>query len=216
MVIFTLIFSFIARIPSDGLPYPIFSYSALLPWTLLSTSLTMAVPSLVNNMNLVTKVYFPREILPIAAVAASFVDFLVAGMIFVGLMAYYGFSIGISAVFIPLILAAQVLLIVGVTLWASALNVFYRDIRFVIPLAVQLWMYLTPIIYPVSIVPEQYRPFYMLNPMASIVDGYRRVLLLGQYPDAVYLAFATMLAIAILAFGYRYFKQAELKFADLI
>jgi len=216
MVIFTAVFSLIVRMPSDGVPYPLFSYSALLPWTMLSTSLTMGVPSLVNNVNLVNKVYFPREVLPIAAVAASLVDLLVASAVFAGLMLYYGVVPNPSAVVVPLVLAVQVALILGVVLWASALNVFYRDIRFIVPLATQLWMYVTPVIYPVSLVPERFRTLYMLNPMASIIDSYRRVLLLGQYPEPGYLLVAATIAAVFLVLGYRYFKRAELQFADLI
>ncbi len=216
MVVFTLIFSLIARLPSDGQPYPIFSYSALLPWTLLSTSLTVAIPSLVNNMSLVTKTYFPREILPIAAVAASFVDFLISAVVFAAMMIFYHVTIAPSLVVVPLLLVAQLVLILGVAFWASALNVFYRDIRFVLPLVTQIWMYVTPVIYPISMVPERFRGLYMLNPMAGIIDGYRRALLLGQYPEWGYLGLATAVSVAILLFGYRYFKQAEAQFADLI
>jgi lipopolysaccharide transport system permease protein len=216
MLIFTLIFSMIARMPSDGLPYPLFSYVALLPWTMLATALTTAVPSLTTNMNLVSKVYFPREILPIAAVLASVVDFLVASVIFVVLMLLYGVSVGPAIVALPLLVLVQLALMLGLTMWASALNVFYRDIRFVVPLATQLWMYVTPVIYPVSLVPERFRPLYMLNPMATVVEGYRRALLLDQPPDLGSLGLAAVVSLVALWSGYRYFKRAELQFADVI
>lgn len=216
MVIFTLIFSYITHIPSDGTPYPLFSYAALLPWTLLSTSLTVAIPSLVNNMNLVTKTSFPREVLPIAGVAASLVDFGIAAIVFVGMYVVYGVHVAPSLVVVPLILIVQIILVLGIALWASALNVFYRDIRFVVPLATQLWMYATPVIYPISLVPARFRELYMLNPMASIIDGYRRALLDGGYPDWGSLALAAAISLVIFVFGYRYFKSAELQFADRI
>lgn len=216
MVVFTLIFSLITHVPSDGFPYPIFSYSALLPWTFLSTSLTVAIPSLVNNTNLVTKTYFPREVLPIAGVAASLVDFGIASVVFVGMMIIYRVGVAPSIVLVPLILVVQVALVLGVALWASALNVFYRDIRFILPLGIQVWMYLTPVIYPVSVVPERFRFLYMLNPMASIVDGYRQAVLYGRAPNLGYFGLASIVSMLVLVFGYRYFKSAELQFADRI
>ena len=216
MLIFTMIFSMIARMPSDGLPYPLFSYVALLPWTLLATAFTTAVPSLTANMNLVSKVYFPREILPIAAVAASVVDFLVASLIFIVMMVFYGVSVGPAIVWVPVILLVQLALMLGLTMWASALNVFYRDIRFVVPLVTQLWMYVTPVIYPLSLVPERFRTLYMLNPMASIVESYRRALLLDEPPDFLNLGISALIALCALCLGYRYFKHAEQRFADLI
>jgi len=216
MVIFTVIFSSIAHVPSDGLPYPLFSYSALLPWTLLSTSLTVAVPSLVNNMNLITKSPFPREILPISAVLASLADFSVATIVFAGMMIYYHVTVNLSLVVAPLILIVQLALILGVTMWASALNVFYRDIRFVIPLATQLWMYMTPIIYPLSMVPEGFRGLYVLNPMAGIVDSYRCTILLAEYPNWLYLGISTGISLLVFISGYYSFKKSEPHFADLI
>ncbi|HEX5418136.1 MAG TPA: ABC transporter permease, partial [Chloroflexota bacterium] len=216
MVIFTVIFSLIARLPSDGAPYPLFSYSALLPWTLLSTALTMAVPSLVNNLSLVTKTYFPREILPIAAVLASLLDFLIAAVVFVAMMLYYHTRVGPVVLLVPVILILQLFLVFGITLWAAALNVFYRDIRFVVPLATQLWMYLTPIIYPLSMVPERFRPLYLLNPMAGFVEAYRRTLVLSQYPDWPYLGLAGLVSVLTFVLGYGFFKRAETHFADLI
>lgn len=216
MLIFTVIFSYIARMPSDGVPYPLFSFAALLSWTLLATAFSTAVPSLVTNMNLVSKVYFPREILPIAAVLASLVDFLVACLVFVPMMIYYQVPLSWTILTVPLIVVVQLALILGMTMWAAALNVFYRDIRFVVPLATQLWMYVTPVIYPVSLVPERFRWLYMMNPMASLVDGYRRTLLLHELPDFTYLALAALVSLLSLWMGYRYFKQAEARFADLI
>jgi lipopolysaccharide transport system permease protein len=216
MVVFTLVFSVFAKIPSDGVPYPLFSFSALVPWTLLSTAMTVAVPSLVNNMNLVTKTYFPREILPLAAVAAALVDFGIATVIFVAMLVVYRSPIGLAVVVVPLLLVVQLTLTLGITLWAAALNVFYRDLRFVVPLGLQLWMYATPIIYPLSLVPARYRALYLLNPMASIIDGYRAALLHNTFPSGPPLLAGTLVSVAIFVLGYRYFKHAEPQFADLI
>ena len=216
MVIFTVIFSFFVKIPTDGVPYPIFAYSALLPWTFFASSLSFAVPSLVNNMNLVTKIYFPREIFPLAAIIASFVDFLVASVIFIGMMIFYRVPLSLTLLLVPLIVLIQIILTVGVVLFASALNVFYRDVRFVIPLGVQLWMYATPIIYPLSLVPERLKPFYMLNPMVGVIDSYRKVILSGQWPDFSSLGLAAAISVALFLGAYWYFKNAEMEFADVI
>jgi len=216
MVIFTLIFSQLVKIPSDGAPYPIFAYSALLPWTFLSASIGFAVPSLVTNMNLVTKVYFPREILPIGSVAAALLDFAIGALIFVGLMLVYRVPLTWSVLWIPLLLLVQTVLTLGVVLLMSALNVFYRDIRFVIPLLTQIWMYASPVIYPTSLVPATLLPLYMLNPMAGLLDSYRRVLLHGQPPVPSYLGASAAIALVVFALGYAYFKRSEGAFADLI
>ena len=215
-IIFSIIFSRIVRVPTDGIPYPIFYYSALLPWTFFVTSISTGVPSLVNNMNLVTKIYFPREIVPLAAILASLVDFLIASLIFIGMMIFYQLPVTPSFVYIPLILLIQVILMAGIVLLGSALNVFYRDIRFILPLGLQLWMYLCPIIYPLSRVPERFRFLYMLNPMATVIDSYRRVILQAQLPQATYLLCAISVSIILFLASYYYFKKAETVFADII
>lgn len=215
-VLFATIFSRFVRVPTQGIPYPVFYYSALLPWSFFTASISLGVPSLVNNMNLVTKIYFPREILPIASVVACFVDFVVASVVFVGMMIFYRVSISVSLTLLPLVVATQILLTLGIVLLASALTVFYRDIRFLVPLGLQLWMYLTPIIYPVSLVPERFRPFYMLNPMAGIINAYRSILLSGEFPPVEYLLIAGGVSIGLVVFSYRYFKSAEMEFADVI
>jgi lipopolysaccharide transport system permease protein len=216
MIIFTLVFSIFLKIPTNGVPYAIFAYTALLPWTFLASSLTLAIPSLVNNMNLVSKIYFPREVLPIASITATFVDFLIGSVTYIILMAIYHIQVQWTIVFVPLLILIQIILTLGVTLFASALNVFYRDIRFIIPLALQVWMYLSPVIYSVETVPEGLRPFYFLNPMAILIDSYRRVILFGLTPDWPYLGLAVAISLLIALLGYRYFKSAERSFADLI
>lgn len=216
MIIFTVVFSWFARIPTDGVPYPIFSYTALLPWTLLATSVSFAAPSLVNNMTLVTKIYFPKEILPLACVGAAVLDFLIAGLVFVGLAVYYDVPATAALLWLPLLLAIQTVLIVGVSLLLAAINVFYRDIRFVVPLGLQLWMYVSPVIYPVSLVPEKARFFYLLNPMASLINSYRSVVLEGVAPSLEEWVPAAVISAALCAWAYRRFKRLEPEFADLI
>jgi lipopolysaccharide transport system permease protein len=214
--IFAVVFSRFVRVPTDGIPYPIFYYSALLPWTFFSSSITFGVSSLVSNMSLVTKIYFPREILPLSAVLASMVDFFIASLIFVGMMIFYQVPLNASLVCIPLLLLIQITFTVGIVLLTSAMNVFYRDVRFVVPLGLQLWMYLTPIIYPLSMVPERLRAVYMLNPMASIIDSYRRIILLGEWPSFPYLVLGGAVSVVLLIVGYWYFKRSEAAFADII
>jgi lipopolysaccharide transport system permease protein len=216
MLIFSVVFSRFVRVQTDGIPYPIFSYSALLPWTLLTTSINFAVPSLVNNLNLVTKIYFPREILPIASVGAAFLDFLIASIIFIGMLWFYKIPLKITMLWLPVLLLIQVTLILGIVLLMSALLVFFRDIRFVIPLLTQLWMYATPIIYPLKLVPENLLSFYVLNPMVGLIESYRRITLLGQPPEWNYVSISAVIAIIMFVIGYAYFKRSEGKFADLI
>ena len=216
MLIFTLVFSFFAKIPSQGIPYPLFSYTALLPWTFFATSVSFGASSVVNQMDLVTKIYFPREILPFSSVIAAFIDFLVASVVFIGLIFYYEVTLSVQIFWLPILLLIQISLTLGIVLILSAMNVFYRDIRFIVPLITQIWMYASPIIYPVSSVPQRLRPIYLLNPMAPIIDGYRSVLLLGSEPNLKYLAFSAVIASVLLTVGYYYFKKVEKSFADLI
>lgn len=215
-IIMAVVFSFFVRLPTGGIPYPIFYYSALLPWTFTVTSITLGTESLVRNMHLVTKIYFPREILPLASVLAGLVDLVIASLVLALMFVVYRFAPGPALLLIPVLLLIQVLLTAGVVLLASALNVFYRDIRFIVPLGLQLWMYLTPIIYPVSMVPERLRGIYMLNPMAVLVDAYRRTILAGEWPDPTYLGVAAAVSVCIFLVGYLYFKRAEAVFADII
>ncbi|MFQ3663580.1 MAG: ABC transporter permease [Chloroflexaceae bacterium] len=216
MIVFSLIFTLFIRVPTDGVPYPVFAYTALLVWTFFANSLTMAMPSLVNNINLVSKIYFPREILPIAANLVSIIDFAIAALTLVLLMMIYKIAIGWTIIFLPLLLIIQVMFTLGVSLAVSAINVFYRDVRFVVPLALQIWMYLSPVIYPASLVPERIQPLYFLNPMATLIESYRRVIFFNQPPDWLYLGMTTVITVAVTIVSYRYFKRAERLFADLI
>jgi len=216
MVIFTLVFSRFARIPTDGIPYPIFSYCALLPWTFFATSLSFAIPSLVNNISLVTKIYFPREVLPIAAVAACFFDFIIASVVFMGMMIYYKVALTTALIFLPILIIIQLLLTLGIAFFASALNVFFRDIRYIIPLAVQIWMFLSPVIYPLNMVPEKYQHIYVLNPMAVLLESYRSIILGGNLPSFNLLGMAALVSLTLFILAYTFFKNLEMRFADLI
>ena len=216
MIVFSVIFTSFVKIPTNGVPYPIFSYSALMPWTFFLTSITMAVSSLTQNINLVTKIYFPREVLPLAIVGAAFIDFLVGALVLVSMMLFYRVPITWSLVLFPIIVIVQIALTVGIALLVSAVNVFYRDARFLVSLGLQLWMYATPIIYPLSVVPERFRGIYLLNPMAGLIESYRAVILHGEPPNFGYLAMAAVISAVVLVLGYRYFKHVEWQFADVI
>jgi lipopolysaccharide transport system permease protein len=216
MLIFTVIFGYFVKVPSDGIPYPIFFYTAILPWTLFANSITFSVPSLINNMNLVTKVYFPREILPLANIGAALLDYLIASILFFALLLIYHIPFYRTLIYLPLLLTVQIILSIGIALLSASVVVFFRDIRFVVPLILQLWMYMTPIIYPLSQVPERFRNLYMLNPMASVIDGYRRITLLGQPPQWDYIVYSTIISIGLFISTFLYFKGAEDRFADVI
>ncbi len=216
MAMFTTVFSLMAKFPTDGIPYPLFSYTALLPWTLFATSVSFGVSSLINNLNLVTKTYFPREVLPMGVVGAAIFDYFIASSIFFVMLLIYDVPITIYFLWVPLLLVVQIFLMLGVILLGAALTVFYRDVRFVVPLGVQLWLYATPIIYPVSLVPDRFRALYMLNPMAGIVESYRQVLLRGQPPVFFDLALTTTVSIGLFIVGYTIFKRLEVHFNDII
>ena len=216
MIIFSVIFSLIIKVPTNGIPYPIFSYSGILPWTFFSTALSFGIPSLVNNMGLVTKIYFPREILPLASIGAAFFDFLIASSIFIGMYFYYHMKPSWNLFFLPLILVIHVILTIGIVLPMSALNVFYRDIRFIIPLGIQIWFYATPIIYPVSQIPERFRTLYAINPMVGIIDAYHQVILYHNHPNFLYLSISLLVSLLLFNGGYWLFKKMEFKFADVI
>lgn len=216
MVIFTIIFSKMVKVPSDGIPYPIFSYCAILPWQFFSSSFSSATVSLSSNSNLVQQIYFPREIFPISSIIASFFDFLIASSFFIVLLIFYKVSITFFAFYAILLLMIQVLFIVGVSLFASALNIFYRDIGHALAFIIQIWMYATPIIYPLSLVPQKLMPFYLLNPMAGIIDGYRKVIIQGIMPNWTSISISALVTLALLFFSYRFFKKVEMRFADII
>ena len=216
MLMFTVIFSKFAKIPSDGIPYPIFSYCALLPWTFFSASLISAIPSLVANASIVTKIYCPREIFPIASILAAIVDFSIAAVIFAVMLIAYKIHLTFFVFYAIPILLIQIIFTIAIALFASAFNVYYRDTSYAFPLFIQLWMYATPIIYPVSIVPAKFKFLYMLNPMAPIIDGYRRVLLQGLAPDFPYLGISLVISCVLFMCSFKYFKRVEMVMADII
>ena len=216
MTVFTVVFSFFASLPSDGVPYVLFSYCALLPWQFFAGVLGRGVGSLLGNQVLVNKVYFPREIIPFAVVFSATVDFAIGGIIFFGLLWYYGVHLTILSLLVVPMFFLQVFFVVGLVLILSPLNVFYRDIGLAIPLLVQIWMFATPIVYPLSLVPERFRPFYALNPMAGIIDGFRKIILHGMPPDLLSLTVAVVISLATLTVGLLYFKSVEFKLADVL
>jgi lipopolysaccharide transport system permease protein len=216
MLVFSVVFSFFVKIKTPGIPYPVFSYVALVPWTYFVNGLTTGTNSLVANSNLVSKIYFPREISPMAALLAGFVDFLVASLIFAGMLLYYHIGVTLKMLWLPAIVVLQVALMLGITLMLSAANVFFRDGRLLMPFALQIWMYVTPVIYPLTLVPARYRTLFSLNPITGIIDAYRRVTLEGQTPDPGLLAYAAAATCLLLAVAYRVFKSVEMRFADVI
>ena len=216
MAIFTLIFARFGRLESEGVPYPLFSYTALVPWTFFATALALAVNSIAGNMKLVKKIYFPREVFPLGAVAGCLLDFAVGGSLVAILMAIYRVAPSWQLVWVPWLLAIELALLVGASLFLSAVNVFFRDIKFIVPLTIQLWMFVTPIIYSTSMVPHELRSWYMLNPMAVVIDGMRKAILHGQPPEWPSLLLATGLVGALCIVSYGFFKRVELRFADRI
>jgi lipopolysaccharide transport system permease protein len=215
MVVFTLLFGRLARVPSDGLPYPIFVYAGLLPWTFFSTAVTNGSNSLVGSAALITKVYFPRLVIPGAAVGAGLVDFLIAGVILAGMMVFYHVAPTASLLLIPALMALTAILALGIGLWMSALNVKYRDIRYALPFALQIWMYLTPVIYPVTFIPARFRWALRLNPLSGIIEGYRSALF-GRPFDWSALGVSTAITVVIAAYSVYAFKRMEREFADII
>jgi lipopolysaccharide transport system permease protein len=215
MLIFTLFFGKLAGIPSDGIPYPLFAFAGLLPWTYFSNALTNSGNSLVGSSNLITKVYFPRMIIPGAAVAAGLIDFAIAFVLLSGLMLYYGVAVTWQIALIPVLVILTSLLALGVGMWTSALNVKYRDVRYALPFLIQLWMFATPIIYPSSIVPAKWRWLLAINPLTGIIEGYRASLF-GRPVDWASLGVSTLITLAFLVYAVYAFRQMEKTFADVI
>ena len=216
MVVFSIFFGKLAGIPSDGIPYPIFTFCALLPWQLFTQALTHSSNSLVDNADVLTKVYFPRLILPFSTVIAGLVDFAIAFVVMVGMMVYYDILPGWAVITLPLFILIAVVAALSVGLWLSALNVKYRDIRYTLPFLAQLWLFITPVAYPSSLVPPQWQAVYCLNPMVCVVDGFRWALL-GKPLPAGPMIFVSLATTAVLLIGgLFYFKRMEKTFADII
>ena len=216
MLTFTVVFAKFGKVSAEGAPYPLFSYTALVAWTFFATGLTLSVNSIASNIKLVQKVYFPREVLPVGVIIGCLVDFLIAGLLLVGLMVRYGVPASAHLLWLPWLIALELALLISISLVTSALNVFFRDIKYIVPLVVQLWMFATPVIYPSSMIPERWRVWYMLNPMAVIIENLRRVVVYRQPPELAGLAWMTAGVAGLSLLAYVFFKRVEPKFADLI
>ncbi|RYX82797.1 ABC transporter permease [bacterium] len=215
MIVFSIFFGKFGKIPSDGLPYPVFAYTALLPWQLFANTLGQASNSLISNTNLLTKVYFPRLIIPLSAALSGLVDFCIAFVVLLGLMAYFHIVPGWGIVFLPLLLLFAITAALAIGFWLCALNVQYRDVRYVVPFLTQLWMFATPVAYPASMVPEKYRLFYALNPMTGVVEGFRWALLGGKGISLPIMGMSLLATLLLLVGGLFYFRRFEASFADL-
>jgi lipopolysaccharide transport system permease protein len=216
MLIFTFIFSLIAKMPSEGAPYAIFAYTALLPWNYFSGGVSNATTSLVRHAQFVTKVYFPREILPITYIVAALFDFGVASTLLAGLMFYYHVPLSINALYaVPIILVLSCFAL-AVSFFFSATQVRFRDIGVAVPLLLQVWLFATPVIYPLSAVPARWRSFYLLNPMVGIIESFRQVILKGTAPESGSLLLSAVISVTLLIASYLYFKQVEATMADFV
>jgi homopolymeric O-antigen transport system permease protein len=214
MLIFTFVFSLIAKMPSEGAPYAIFAYTALLPWNYFSSGVSNATTSLTSHAQFVTKVYFPREILPITYVAAALFDFAVASSLLAGLMIYYHVPLTINALYaVPIILVLSCFTL-AMSFFFSATQVRFRDIGVAVPLLLQVWLFATPVIYPLSAVPARLRPFYELNPMVGVIENFRQVMLRGAAPEIDSLLISAAVSLVLLVFSYLYFKRIEATMAD--
>jgi lipopolysaccharide transport system permease protein len=216
MVVFSLFFGKLAKIPSDNIPYPIFCYAALVPWTFFANGLTQSSESLVGNANLIRKVYFPRLTIPVAAVLSGIVDFGLAFVVLLGMMLYYGIVPTANVVWLPLFLLLALVSSLGIGLWLSALNLKYRDVRYVVPFLTQIWLFVTPIAYPSTLLPARWQLVYGLNPMAGVVRGFRWALLGTQTAPGPIVIVSALASLLILAGGVFYFRRMERTFADLV
>jgi lipopolysaccharide transport system permease protein len=216
MLIFTLFFGRLAHIPSGGLPYPIFYYSALLPWMYFAATLQNATNTIVDNQRLITKVYFPRLALPLSSVFSGLVDFGVSFLMFVAMMAYYRVRPTAAILWLPVFLLLAILTALGVGLWLSALNAIYRDVRYVVPFLVQFWMFASPVAYPASLIPQKWRWLYGLNPMAGVIEGFRWSLAGNGEPPGQLIFVSAGVVILILVAGVAYFQKMETTIADVV
>ena len=216
MIIFTAIFGHFAKVPSDGLPYPIFAYTALLPWTYFASALNRSSGSVVSEAHLISKIYFPRVILPLAGTVSGIIDFAIAFVLLLGMMIWYGIMPTWGLLALPLFLLLALATALAVGLWCSALHVRYRDVGYTVPFLTQCWMYASPVAYPVSLVPENWRFLYSLNPMAGVIEGFRWALLGKQGPDFGVMAVSAVVVVVLLVGGLVFFKQMERTFVDVV
>jgi lipopolysaccharide transport system permease protein len=215
MVIFTVIFGGLAKIPSDGVPYPLFSLAALIPWTLFAEGLTRSTLSMVQNQNILTKVYFPRLIMPLSGILSPLVDFCVSFLILALMMLYFGFALTINIIFLPLFIVFAVITSLSVGIWLSALNVMYRDFQYTVPFLIQVLLYASPVVYPSSLLPEKWQILYGLNPMAGVIEGFRWSLL-GTTPPGGMIWLSLGVVFLLLVTGIFYFRRVEQYYADIV
>jgi lipopolysaccharide transport system permease protein len=216
MVIFTVIFGNLAKIPSDGFPYPIFAFTALLPWNYFASALTRCAGSVVGDAQLISKVYFPRLIIPLASAVTPIVDFFWSFLVLAGMIVWFGVAPTLRVLALPLFLLLALVTALAVGLWLSALNVRYRDVGYTIPFLIHIWMFASPVAYPVSLVPEKWRLLYSFNPMAGVIEGFRWALLGKEGPDFAVMAVSAVVVTALLLGGLVFFKQMERTFADVV
>lgn len=215
MIVFTLFFGNLAKVPSEGIPYPLFNYAALLPWMLFAEGVTRSTSSLIMGSALVQKVYCPRLVMPLAGILSPVVDFAIAFVLLIGMMFYFGYLPTVGMLWLPAFILLAMMTSLGVGLWLSAINVRYRDVRYVVPFLVQLWLFASPVVYSSSLLPERFQVLYGLNPMAGVIDGFRWSLL-GTNPPGTLLAVSVIIVIILLISGAFYFRRMEKTFADVI
>jgi len=216
MVVFSLFFGKLAKMPSDGVPYPVFSLTALVPWTLFSNGLVASANSLVGSSNLIKKVYFPRLIIPLASQMAGIVDFALAFLVLIGMLLWFHIVPGIQILFLPLFLLLALTASFGVGLWFSAMNVQFRDVRYIVPFLTQFWMFATPIAYPSSLLSPKWQVVYALNPMVGVVEGFRWALLGTKTAPGPMIAVSSLVSLLVLVSGAYYFRRMEKTFADVV
>jgi lipopolysaccharide transport system permease protein len=216
MVVFSIFFGKLAKVPSDGIPYPIFSYAALVPWSFFAQGLTAGSNSLVNSANLIKKIYFPRLAIPIASVLAGLVDFVLAFLVLLLMMLYYGIAPTINMLWLPFFLLLALVTSLGTTFWLSSMNVQFRDVRYLVPFLTQFWLFATPIAYPSSLLSEPWRTLYGINPMAGVVEGFRWALLGTDTAPWPIVMISSCVALFLLITGAFYFRRTEKSFADVV
>ncbi len=216
MVVFSIFFGKLAKMPSDGIPYPLFAYAALVPWSFFANGLSQSSNSLVGSAHLITKVYFPRLVVPISSVISGIVDFVLAFLVLLGMIFYFGVFPTFNVIWLPFLLALAFVTALGVGMWFSALNVEFRDVRYVVPFLTQFWMFATPIVYPSSLLSEPWRTLYGLNPMVGVVEGFRWALLGAETAPGPMIIVSSLAAVIILIGGAFYFRKMEKTFADLV
>ena len=216
MVVFSLFFGKLAKMPSDGIPYPLFSFAALVPWSFFANGLSQASNSLVGSAHLITKVYFPRLSIPLSSVISGIIDFVLSFVVLLGIMAYYGTFPTWNVIWLPFLLLLALVTALGVGMWFSALNVQFRDVRYVLPFLTQAWLFATPIVYPSSLLSEPWRTFYGINPMVGVVEGFRWALLGARTAPGPMIIVSSLAAVFILIGGAFYFRKMEKTFADVV